>query len=87
MIIVSSTYDLSAFPLMSEMQDIYKQIVHENNMKQLAECYYSYKMEAISKFNILEIKANISNFYIHTPLNHYFNDGKIYLHTPMNVNM
>jgi len=82
--IVSSTYDLSAFPLMSEMQDIYKQIVHENNMKQLAECY---KMEAISKFNILEIKANISNFYIHTPLNHYFNDGKIYLHTPMNVNM
>lgn len=56
-------------------------------MKQLADLYYSYKMEAASKFNIMLDVPNISNLDIFTPLKPYFNEGKTYLHTPINVNM
>lgn len=60
LIIVSSTCDISTFPLMNEMRDIFKETVHQINMKQLAELYQDYILnKKILFFNNTVINLDI----------------------------
>src|ERR1039457_871665 len=94
MLVVSS--DMSTFTHIHDIQEIYKDLIHNNNMNELANAYsnykmqlvnaYSnYKMQLVSNFNVLDI-SNSNNIYKGTTLNS-FNEGKIYLHTPRIVNI
>ena len=85
MLVVSSNYDMSTFPYIQDMQERYKELIHDNNMREMANAYYYYKMQLVSNYNMLDI-PNSSNIYINTTLKS-FNVGKIYLHTPRVVNI
>lgn len=67
-IILSNSCDLSTFPILNDIQESCKQLVHEFNMKHLAESYYNYKINIASELNtVLDIsEACISN--THTTL-------------------
>ena len=83
MLVVSS--DMSTFTHIHDIQEIYKDLIHNNNMNELANAYSNYKMQLVSNFNVLDI-SNSNNIYKGTTLNS-FNEGKIYLHTPRIVNI